>query len=423
MSSSDGEFSLNVLSVLEPRVRQDLGRLFLAGLLFWSSLTALLPTLPLYVESLSGSTQQIGMVMGSFAIGLLLFRAQLGNLADRHSRKLVLMLGMAVVATAPLGYLLVHSVPWLMLIRAFHGISIAAFTTAYSALVVDYSPEQSRGELIGYMSLVNPIGVAIGPALGGFLAAGMGYPPLFLLSATLGLIGLVCVANLPDRSQETRSQSQQLKGQKEKFWGLLWEARMRIPAVVLLLIGLAFGAMSTFVPLFIKATQVPLNPGLFYTAAAIASFGVRLPTGRASDRYGRGLFITISLIFYTLAMLLLWSATTARAFILAAIFEGAGAGILIPMMAALLADRSHAHERGRTFGLCMAGFDLGMAIAGPSLGFVAEQVGYRSIFGLAAALTSLGIGVFLTCSSKDLRRSMKFALGQSQDIYALPRGI
>ena len=93
------------------------------------------------------------------------------------------------------------------------------------------------------------------------------------------------------------------------FWKLLFSPRVRIPALVLLMVGLAFGTLSTFVPLFIRSAGVDLNAGLFYTAAAIASFSVRLVTGRASDRYGRGLFITISLVFYTASMLLLWAAT------------------------------------------------------------------------------------------------------------------
>ncbi|HEY9739112.1 MAG TPA: MFS transporter, partial [Coleofasciculaceae cyanobacterium] len=143
---------MNLLSTLEPPQRKNLLVLFAAGLLFWSSLSSLLPTLPLYVEDVGGTTQQIGIVMGSFAVGLLLFRSSLGKLADHHSRKLVVLIGMAVVAIAPLGYLFVKSIPLLILIRAFHGISIAAYTTGNSALIVDLSPIERRGELMGYMS-------------------------------------------------------------------------------------------------------------------------------------------------------------------------------------------------------------------------------------------------------------------------------
>ncbi len=396
-------------------MRRNLKILFAAGLLFWSSLTALLPTLPLYVEELGASEQQIGFVMGCFAIGLLLFRSVLGRLADEHSRKIVLIIGMSVVASAPLGYLVVNSIPLLMVIRAFHGISLAAFSTGYSALVADIAPPHKRGEVIGYMSLVNPLGLAIGPALGGFLQAYAGYTPLFLLSSGLGILGLIFTSQVvnPKIIADSRSNT---KG--NVFWKLLFSPRVRVPALVLLMVGLAFGTLSTFVPLFMRSVDVDLNAGLFYTAAAIASFSVRLVAGKASDRYGRGLFITISLVLYTASMLLLWVANSPSSFLTAAVIEGAGAGTLIPMIAAMMADRAMPTERGKIFGVCMVGFDVGIAIAGPVLGSVAQQVGYRHIFGFASVLTFLAIIIFLTQCSKDLPHSLRFALGKGRDVYA-----
>lgn len=409
---------MNFFRTLDAQLRRNLLVLFTAGLLFWSSLASLLPTLPLYIEDVGATKQQIGLVMGCFAIGLLLFRSLLGRLADQHSRKIVMLIGMSTVASAPLGYAMVHSIPLLMVLRAFHGISLAAFTTGYSALVADIAPPQKRGEVIGYMSLVNPIGMAVGPALGGFLQAEAGYTALFLLSAGLGFVGLLftCqILNPPAPSQKKQVATD------NQFWRLLGTPRIRIPALVLLMVGLAFGALSTFVPLFIKTSGIDLNVGLFYTAAAIASFSVRLIAGRASDRYGRGLFITLSLVLYTVSMLMLWTAGSAVTFLLAAIVEGSGAGILIPMISTMVADRSLPQERGRLFGLCMVGFDVGIAIAGPVLGFVAELVGYRNIFGFAAGLTFLAIIIFVTQSSKDLPHSFRFALGRGQDIYAVSK--
>jgi len=389
--------------------------LFTAGLLFWSALAALLPTLPLYIRDIGGDSQAIGIVMGTFAIGLLASRSWLAQLADRKGRKLVLLIGMAAVAFAPLGYAVTDSIPLLMGIRAFHGLSIAAFALAYSALVVDFSPPEHRGELIGYMSLVNPIGMAIGPAMGGYLQAWLGYLPMFVAAAALGGIGLLCTAQVQEPAIDRVTADQP----NQQFWSLLLTPRVRIPATVLLLIGLAFGTLSTFVPLFIQEAGVRLNVGLFYTAAAIASFSIRLVTGRASDRYGRGVFITVSLMLYSLSMLTLWQATTASQFLIAGAVEGAGAGILIPMMAALMADRALPHERGRIFGVCMVGFDLGIAIAGPVLGTLATSLGYRHIFGLAGLLSLLGFAVFLTLSSKTLVYSLRFALGRGGDLYAV----
>ncbi|NWF58428.1 MAG: MFS transporter [Fischerella sp.] len=407
---------MKVLSKTDTKLRRNLLILFAAGLLFWSSLSCLLPTLPLYLEEVGATKQQIGILMGGFAIGLLLFRPWLGQLADKRGRKIVLLIGILVVAIAPLGYGLTNSFPLLMVIRAFHGISIAAFATGYLALVADLAPPNHRGEIIGYMSLVNPIGLAVGPALGGYLQAAAGDTALFLLSAGLGGLGVLCIVPVVNPPIQTQ---QQAKDQKTNFWRMLVSPRVRIPAFVMLMVGLTVGSLHTFAPLFIKSTQVDLNVGLFYTASAISSFSGRVFIGRASDRLGRGLFVTLGLVFYSVSMVLMWLANNVSIFLIAALIEGAGGGTLIPMVSTMMTDRSLPQERGRIFALCIAGFDVGIAIAGPVFGFVAEQFGYRNIFGVTAAFAGLGILVFLTQSGKNLATSVRFALGRGEDVYAL----
>jgi MFS family permease len=386
-------------------------------------MASLLPTLPLYVQSVGGTKHQIGFVMGAFAIGLLLSRAQLGKLADSRGRKQVLLVGASVAAIAPLGYLLAKSIPLVFLIRAFHGISIAAFTTAYSALVTDLSPPGKRGELIGYMSLVSPIGLAFGPAIGGFVQAWVGYTPLFAMSATFAATAVFFTSKIaePNFAELTKSDSLSEAKNSQKYWPMLWNPRVRVPALVLLVVGLVFGTLSSFMPLFIQETKANLNPGLFYSTAAIASFGMRVVTGRASDKYGRGLFISGGLICYILSMLLLYFANNSGAFLLSALVEGCAGGTVMPMMVTLMSDRCEPHERGRLFSLCISGFDLGVAMAGPTLGFVAEQVGYRNMFGFAAGLAGLALLIFITQSSKGLSNSLKFAIGRGKDVYALNR--
>ncbi|MEL7418783.1 MAG: MFS transporter, partial [Cyanobacteria bacterium J06555_3] len=129
------------------------------------SITLLLPTLPTYIQFVGGTTRQVGIVMGCFAIGLLASRSWLGKVADRRSRKIVILIGALVAALAPVLYVSADSIYSLAGIRAFHGISIAAFTIGYSALVVDLAPLKYRGTLIGQMNLAVPIGMSIGPAL------------------------------------------------------------------------------------------------------------------------------------------------------------------------------------------------------------------------------------------------------------------
>jgi MFS family permease len=189
--------------------------------------------------------------------------------------------------------------------------------------------------------------------------------------------------------------------------------------MILLLVGLAFGTLSTFVPLYVREAGLGLNVGLIYTASAVASFTSRLVVGRASDRHGRGRFITASLAIYSLAMAMFWLADSAPLFLLAGVIQGFGAGTLIPMIAALMGDRSSPADRGRTFGLAMVGFDVGIALAGPIFGTIADALSYRGIFGLAGVMTLTGLLIFITACSKDLPHSLRFALGQGRDIYAV----
>ncbi|MFL0606227.1 MFS transporter [Cylindrospermopsis raciborskii] len=398
---------------LDPDLRKNLVVIFTCGLLFWSALASLLPTLPLYIESLGSTKQQIGIVMGSFAVGVLVFRPQVGKLADRQGRKLVLLIGMVVATIAPLGYLAVKSLVGLMLIRAFHGISIAAFATAYMALVSDLAPNDRRGEIIGYMSLVNPIGVAVGPALGGYLQAIAGYTPLFIFSGLLAGLGLICV--IPITNPPTWKNNKQETG--DDFWGILISPRVRVPTIILLMIGFSIGTIHTFIALYIKSIGVDLNAGLFFAAAAISSFVIRLFVGRASDKYGRGLFVTLSLIAYSIAMLIIWQANSSPILLLGAIVEGAASGIAIPMISAMMTDRALPHERGRIFSVSLTGFDLGLGIAGPVVGYIAQSTSYRHVFGLSFSLTLLAILIFISQSNHGVFQSLRFALGRSKDVY------
>ncbi|WP_373542646.1 hypothetical protein [Chamaesiphon sp.] len=67
------------LNQLEPQQRRDLLVLFVAGLLFGISIGVLLPTLPAYLDAI-GIKQQIGLIIGAFAIGLLATRPLVGKL-------------------------------------------------------------------------------------------------------------------------------------------------------------------------------------------------------------------------------------------------------------------------------------------------------------------------------------------------------
>lgn len=398
--------------------------LFITGLLFWMSIGVLLPTLPAYLDSIGINQQQLGFIIGAFAIGLIATRPLLGKLADTRGRKLVLLIGTAVATIAPLGYLTVTSIPLLMIIRVFHGTCIAAFTTAYSALVVDIAPSKQRGEIIGLMSLTNPLGIALGPAIGGYLQVAEMYGTIFWVTIIGSSIAWIAASRLQEQSKESEPEllgdfdPRQIERVPDiSICKILTNPALSIPALVLLLIGFPFGAIHTFIPLYIQTSHIDFNPGLFYTIAASASFCARSVIGSRSDRYGRGIFIAGSLCCYTAGMACLATASGELSFIFGAMLEGLGSGTLIPMTVALVSDRSLPQYRGRVLSICIIGLDLGIAIAAPVFGSIAKGWGYHAIFTIGTGMAASAIGVFLIWGNTNLRHSIGFCLGRDRDYY------
>jgi MFS family permease len=407
---------MNTLDRLEPQQRRSLLVLFITGLLFWISIAILLPTLPAYLDAIGINQQQIGLIIGAFAIGLLATRPIVGKLVDIRGRKVVLLIGTAVVAIAPLGYLAFTSIPLLMVVRAFHGVSIAAFTTAYSALVVDLAPPKQRGEIIGLMSLTNPVGVALGPAIGGYLQVMGMYNAIFWVSIVCGAISLIAASQL--HNARIKIDPEQIEPVISiSTWKILTNPALGIPALVLLLIGFPFGAIHTFVPLYIQTLNVDFNPGLFYTIAALASFSARSVIGTRSDRYGRGIFIAGSLCCYTAGVACLATANSQMSLIFGAMLEGLGSGTLMPMTVALISDRSLPQQRGQVLSICITGLDLGIAIAAPVFGMIAKDLGYPGIFTIGTGMAASALVVFLIWGNRSLRHSIGFSLGRDRDVY------
>ena len=437
--------------------------LFSAGFCFWFSLGSLLPTLPLFVRELGGTPQQIGFVMGAFAIGLMATRSSLGILADKHSRKLVLLIGLAVAAVTPCAFILTTQISLLLALRVFHGISIAAFMTAYDALVADLADPKKRGEIIGAMSQVTPIGEAFGTAFGGMslatpIGAGFGitfgsqalefvnYWVIFGCAALFGALGFALVLKVHDpsfkdaKNLEIKHQPppKQAVNQNTNFpdsphnhpallrfktvirlWEYIIQPRLRMLTLIMFVAGITFGTLTSFMPLHVQDLRIQFNPGLFYTVASIATFGVRLLIGRASDQVGRGRFISLSLILYGLSMLLLGLGTSSESIFLSAILQGTSVGLIIPMALALMADRSSPHERARVFSVCMGGFDIGLAIAGPLFGSFSDWIQLQTVFIVVASLCWLGLFTFALFSNRTLKRSLQFAFSNGRDSYAI----
>ena len=118
----------------------------------FASLYYLVPILPLYVQHLGGSTYQVGLIVGIFALASLLMRPFVGIWMDRAGHRGFLLVGAATYVLASLGYLAIRSIPGLLLWRVFHAMGLATFSTAAASLAGDLAPPGRRGTTLGVFS-------------------------------------------------------------------------------------------------------------------------------------------------------------------------------------------------------------------------------------------------------------------------------
>jgi MFS family permease len=152
---------------------------------------------------LHAGTEQIGIVLGTFLIGVGLFQVPAGLAALRYGARRVsifalLLMGVAGVASA-------FSPSWqiLALLRFIAGVGAAFFFSPALSLVASYYPTGKRGPVIG---LYNG-GFSIGGTVGIFAGAALGYAygwPVALLVGGIGLLvmTLAAWAVLPARPGE-----------------------------------------------------------------------------------------------------------------------------------------------------------------------------------------------------------------------------
>ena len=370
-------------------------------ILFFVSLSALLPVMPNYIDDLGGNHSQVGVVMSSFALGVLLFRPLVGKQIDSVGRKAVLIIGTLIFIVSPFVYMFIKSVPTLIPVRVFHGLGLAAFGTASITLITDAAPLSRRGQVISYTGMINTIAFAFGPVVGVYVWENWGYNVLFGFVAGLSLLCLFLALLL----RETHAPH--LARNEVNYFEAIKQRHVLVSATIILLVALIHGGVMFYMPLFLKDFGV--NIGLFFTVYGVSAFLIRLAVGNVSDQFGRGPIVVFSLVCLGLGVLVLSQVSGAPTMFASAVLYGTGFGSLQPTLTALVADSTTEETRGKIFSFYYGGFDLGISAAGVVLGGVAETFGIKSMFLVCVGLALLALLVFVTLIERSPAQSLKCA--------------
>ncbi len=161
----------------------------------------LLPLLPFYTVRTGASAVAVGALISTYAFSSFLAAPMLGQLSDRYGRKPILILSQI---GSLLGYVLfaLSNSLWLLFVaRTIDGLSAGNMSVA-QAYVSDKTSASDRTRAFGITGAAFGLGLLLGPAIGGLLAAKSLRAPLWV-AAGLSAVSIVCTAVLLPKGVST----------------------------------------------------------------------------------------------------------------------------------------------------------------------------------------------------------------------------
>jgi MFS transporter, Spinster family, sphingosine-1-phosphate transporter len=173
------------------------------NLLNYADRNVLFAVQPLVQQEFHINKQQVGYLTSAFLLCYMFAAPFVGPLADRYSRKLIIVVGAIFWSGLTLLTAVTHTYTELLVRHTLVGVGEATFVTIAPTFVADLFAESKRGRILGVFYLAIPVGSAAGYLLGGYLAPGHGWRFPFYIAAVPGFVLALTVLFLrePPRGQ------------------------------------------------------------------------------------------------------------------------------------------------------------------------------------------------------------------------------
>ncbi len=188
-----------VESTQTSRWRLILATLFVAVVVYGFQQTAITPALPVVQRDLGASREWATWLLSGYFIVASVTPVFLGKLADRTSKRRILLGALIAFVLGSVGAALSPSIGLIVVCRLVQGLGGAVFPLAF-AIVRDGLPDARVGSGIGILSGGFGVGALAGYGLGGLITQFIGWRWIFgigaiVLTATIALVAAVVPAS------------------------------------------------------------------------------------------------------------------------------------------------------------------------------------------------------------------------------------
>jgi MFS family permease len=342
------------------------------------------PVLPVYVRSFGVGYLEVGAVVSAFAVMRLVANPFVGTLIDLAGERVVLAVGIGIVALSSALVGLADSYLQVLLLRGAGGIGSAMFSVSAMTLLLASTEPKLRGRAVGFYQGGFLIGGMAGPAVGGLLAGISLHAPFFFYAATLVVAGGVGLALLKRHQRDPDAPPEPAR----PFGQVLRDRGYQAALLANLAQGWsAMGVRSALVPVLVVEVlhQEPAWTGIAFAVAAVAQTLALVPAGRFVDTVGRRPAIVGAFAVGALVMLAIPAVSSIWLLIVLLSVYGVAAAFMGTAPAAAVGDAAGGRG-GQPVAVFQAVADAG-AIAGPlAAGLLVDLFGFEAAFASATLL-------------------------------------
>lgn len=352
--------------------------------------------LPVYALHIGANNATAGLITGLFALSSCICRPIFGNLIDRRGRFIILFFGITGYALITFGYNFTNTILFLLIIRFMQGISMSAYTTALGTIAADLVSADRLIEGFGYYNLVQTIASSVGPMIGLYLIANSNYHLLFSASFLFALLSLVIsffiqYKKVPEVVRQKRTSVK------------LFEKSAVPVTIAVFFVEISAGSVMTFISPYAASRGIN-NIGIYFTVNALMLFVSRIFIAKLVNCIGTYKVIVSSLSLVGISMIVLYFSTTIPIFLLAAMLNGLGAGILFPVLNTLAIKFCEKDRRGTANATYYIGVDVGIGGGSVLGGFLSQLFGYAFLYLLSAVCVAAALGIYFICIRKQMLR-------------------
>ncbi len=346
--------------------------------------TMVIPFLALhFTRNLGFSAAEAGLALAAYGIVALLTAPFAGRLADRVGAQRILIASLVLGGLGFWALPLLRTLPQILAGMVVLSAVSEAMRPATLALVGDLAPAELRRQAFALNRLSINLGMSVGPALGGFLAA-HSFQMLFWVDGATSLAAALVLWLFPLRVHSVETHA----GPGPSL-GAVGDRRLRYVILCLLPVLVVFfqheGAMPVWMVEHLGLSTT--NYGLLFTlnTLLIVFLEVRLNTATAHWSPARALSVGSALC--TLGFGALAFLVTPWGIVLTVIIWTFGEMILFPSTAAYVSELAPPARRGEYMGFYTMTFGIAFTV-GPWAGLsILEAAGGRTLW-----LVCLGVG-------------------------------